>query len=292
VNSESLPGGKASCLHGRLGQAPRGSRQMDGMHMPVIEAVNVSKRFAEVEALKDVTLTVHEGDFFGLFGPNGAGKTTLLRILTGQILPDSGSATTAGVSSHDAIGVKRAVGIVPEAETPPSFMTAQELLELTCRIRGLDGIRERVDRWLAFFEVEDKRDVLCKDLSKGQRQKMMLASAFIHEPRLLLLDEPFSSLDVDTKYEMYELVQRLWKDTECAVLMVTHDLHEAIMLGSRIFVSSARPLIKRDIIEVPFERPRSDEMSSTEKYLEIRRHLTRLLRRSGQKFVIRSLLNT
>jgi len=86
--------------------------------MPVIEAVNVSKRFTEVEALRDVSLTVHEGDFFGLFGPNGAGKTTLLRILTGQIRPDEGSTTTAGVSSHDAIGVKWAVGIVPEAETP------------------------------------------------------------------------------------------------------------------------------------------------------------------------------
>ena len=129
---------------------------MDGMHLPVIEAINISKRFTEVEALKGVSLTVHKGDFFGLFGPNGAGKTTLLRILTGQILPDSGSATTAGVSSHDAMGVKHAVGIVPEAETPPSFMTAQELLELTCRIRRLNGVKERVDMWLAFFEMEDK----------------------------------------------------------------------------------------------------------------------------------------
>ena len=231
-----------------MSEAHEGVKILDGMRMPVIEAVNVSKRFAEVEALKDVTLTVHEGDFFGLFGPNGAGKTTLLRILTGQILPDAGSATTAGVSSHDAIGVKRAVGIVPEAETPPSFMTAQELLELTCRIRGLDDIKERVDRWLSFFEVEDKRDVLCKDLSKGQRQKMMLASAFIHEPRLLLLDEPFINLDPIFQRKVREYLQGLLEEGR-TIFMCTHILEIAERLCTRIAVINGGTIIEEGTID-------------------------------------------
>ena len=216
--------------------------------MKVIETRNVSKRFAEVEALRGVSLTVHEGDFFGLFGPNGAGKTTLLRILTGQILPDSGSATTAGIPSSDTLGVKRAVGIVPEAETPPSFMTAQELLELTCRIRGLDDIGGRVERWLGFFEMGDKRDVLCKDLSKGQRQKMMLASAFIHEPRLLLLDEPFINLDPIFQRRVREYLRGLVAEGR-TIFMCTHILEIAERLCTRIAVINAGSVIEEGTLD-------------------------------------------
>ncbi|MDH5201147.1 MAG: ABC transporter ATP-binding protein, partial [Candidatus Bathyarchaeota archaeon] len=141
--------------------------------MSVIEAVNVSKRFGEVEAVADVSLEVQAGEFFGLFGPNGAGKTTLLRMLTGQLEPDSGEIRTAGVPHGDPMGIKRVIGIVPEVEAPPTFLTAREYLELSCRIRGLDGVRGRVDRWLGFFEMGGMGDVLCRDLSKGQRQKVM-----------------------------------------------------------------------------------------------------------------------
>jgi len=160
-----------------------------------IQAVNISKSFGSVRVLDNVNLTVAPGEFFGLFGPNGAGKTTLLRVLTGQLAPDSGSAFTAGVPLTDPIRLKIRVGIVPEAETPPTFLTTQETLELTCRLRGLGDMGERVERWIRFFDLDEKRDVLCRDLSKGQRQKVMLAAAFIHEPELLLLDEPFINLD-------------------------------------------------------------------------------------------------
>jgi len=165
------------------------------VHMAVIRISHIGKRFGKVKALVDVDFDVDKGEFFGLFGPNGAGKTTLTRILTGQLTQDSGEGETMGVPFTDGLGIKRKVGIVPEAETPPTFLTAQEFLELVCRLRDLDKIDKRVDRWLDFFEIEEKRDVLCRDLSRGQRQKVMLASAFIHEPKLLLLDEPFINLD-------------------------------------------------------------------------------------------------
>jgi ABC-type multidrug transport system ATPase subunit len=119
--------------------------------MTVILTKGVFKSFGDVEALRDVDLTVHNGEFLGLFGPNGAGKTTLLRILTGQLEPDSGEVWTAGVSSEDPIGIRRRVGIVPEAEIPPTFLTSQETLELICRIRGVEDINGGVDRWLNFF---------------------------------------------------------------------------------------------------------------------------------------------
>lgn len=202
--------------------------------MPVIEVTDINKSFGETQVLKDISLTVEKGDFYGLFGPNGAGKTTLLRIITGQLAPDSGEALTMGVSSSDPMGVKRLVGIVPEAETPPTFLTARETLELTCRIRRVDDLG-RVDEWLRFFDITDKADVLCRDISKGQRQKVMLASAFIHEPEILLVDEPFINLDPIYQRKVREYLRGLVSEGR-TVFMCTHILEIAEKLCTQIAV--------------------------------------------------------
>jgi len=202
--------------------------------MPVIDIRNVSKSFGDVKVLDDVCLDVERGDFFGLFGPNGAGKTTLLRIITGQLAPDTGESWTLGVPHTDPTGVKSKVGIVPEAETPPTFLTARETLELTCRIRDVDDLG-RVDHWLRFFKIEEKEDVLCRDLSKGQRQKVMLAAAFIHEPDVLLVDEPFINLDPIYQRKVREYLRGLVDDGR-TVFMCTHILEIADRLCDRIAV--------------------------------------------------------
>jgi ABC-2 type transport system ATP-binding protein len=201
----------------------------------VIEAEEVSKHFGEIVALKNVSINIHRGEFFGLFGPNGAGKTTLLRILTGQIAPDTGSVLTAGISSDDPINIKKVIGIVPEAETPPSFLTAQEVLELTCMIRKIENPKAMSEKWLGFFEIKDKRDVLCRDLSKGQKQKLMLASAFVHEPRLLLLDEPFINLDPIFQRKVKDYLMSLVEDGR-TIFMCTHILEMAEKLCTRIAI--------------------------------------------------------
>jgi len=202
--------------------------------MPVIEVKDINKSFGPVQVLKDINFTVEPGDFFGLFGPNGAGKTTLLRVITGQLAPDSGEALTLGVSHRDALAVKRMVGIVPEAETPPTFLTARETLELTCKIRGVEDL-SRVDYWLDFFDITEKADVLCRDLSKGQRQKVMLAAAFIHEPELLLVDEPFINLDPIYQRKVREYLMSLVAMGR-TVFMCTHILEIAEKVCSRIAV--------------------------------------------------------
>jgi len=164
--------------------------------MAVIEGRNVVKQYGSMKALDSVNISVDQGDFFGFFGPNGAGKTTLIRILTGQLEPTSGSVNVMGVDVvKDPLGVKRLIGIVPEVESPPTYLTAYEYLYFVGKIRGLDGLEERIDKWLSFFDLEEKKGTICKDMSKGMRQKLMLASAFIHEPKLLFLDEPFINLD-------------------------------------------------------------------------------------------------
>ena len=216
--------------------------------MSVIEAVNVSKSFGCVEAVKDFTLRVCDGVFFGLFGPNGAGKTTLLRMLSGQIEPDSGRIVVMGVSHEDPIEIKRSVGIVPEVETPPTFLTARECLELACVIRGVNGVDERVDTWLDFFDMQGKGDILCRDLSKGQRQKVMLASGFIHEPEVLLLDEPFINLDPIYQRLVKNYLLELVNEGK-TVFMCTHILEIAEELCSEVAVINQGRLVERGTID-------------------------------------------
>jgi ABC-2 type transport system ATP-binding protein len=162
----------------------------------LVETKDLGKRFGDFVALHPLDVLVYPGEFFGVFGPNGAGKSTFIKLLTGQLSPSLGSAKVLGTNvAMDPQKVKANVGIVPESESPPSYLTPAEYLDFVCRIRGIEDIDSKIDYWLDWFGIEDKRETLCKDLSKGQRQKVMLAGAFIHQPRLLFLDEPFVNLD-------------------------------------------------------------------------------------------------
>lgn len=215
--------------------------------MSAITVNRISKQFGALKVLEDVCFSVEKGDFFGLFGPNGSGKTTLLKIITGQIPPDSGQAWTLGVPHHDAVAVKFLVGIVPEAETPPTFLTARETLELTCRIRGVDDL-DRVDWWLTWFDLEEEHDILCKDLSKGQRQKVMLAAAFIHEPSVLLLDEPFINLDPIYQRKVRQYLREIVVAGR-TVFMCTHILEIAERLCTQIAIINRGQIISHGTLE-------------------------------------------
>jgi len=163
---------------------------------PMVRAKDMAKKYGEFIALHPLNVEVHAGEFFGVFGPNGAGKSTFIKLLTGQLRPSKGQIEVLGVDAvADPQKVKANIGIVPESESPPSFLTPAEFLEFVARLRGVADMKAKVEYWLEWFGMQEKRDTMCKDLSKGQRQKVMLASAFIHEPKLLFLDEPFANLD-------------------------------------------------------------------------------------------------
>lgn len=211
--------------------------------MKIIEGKGIHKSFGDTKVLKEISLTVEEGEFYGLFGPNGAGKTTLLKILTGQLQPDLGEITTAGAPMNDPLEIKRRIGIVPESETPPTFLTAYEALELSCRLRGLEDAEVLIWRWLDFFELGGKKDVLCRDLSKGERQKVMLASAFIHEPQVLFLDEPFINLDPIYQRKVRNYLQGLTGEGR-TIFISTHLLEMAERLCTRIAVIHLGRIVK------------------------------------------------
>jgi len=216
--------------------------------MAVIEVERLGKSYGDFEALKEVSLAIEKGEFFGLLGPNGAGKSTLVRILSGQLAPTAGRAMTMGIPPDEPVALKMRVGIVPEAESPPTFLTACEFLQLVCRIRRLDGMDGKVARWLDFFQIQEKKDVLCRDLSKGQRQKIMLAAAFISEPELLILDEPFINLDPIFQRKLREYLQGVVKQGR-TVFMCSHILEMVEKLCTRVAVINQGRIVAQGTLE-------------------------------------------
>ena len=125
--------------------------------MAMIRADSISKRFGDKIALNGVSLCVEKGEMFGFLGPNGAGKTTLLRILTGQLEQDEGNASVLGIDvKKEPLKVKRLIGIVPEVESPPSYLTAYEYLYFVAKVRSLSDIDSRIDWWCEFFDLNDR----------------------------------------------------------------------------------------------------------------------------------------
>ena len=199
--------------------------------MSVINCNNLSKRYDEVEALKKVVLEVNEGEFFGLLGPNGAGKTTLLKILTCQLKSTKGQAEVFGLdTSSEFANIKPRISIVPEQESPPSFLTPREVLELVVSIRDIG--KKNINYWLKFFELDSMEGRVCRNLSRGQKQKVMLASAFISETKLMFLDEPFINLDPLVQSKVREWLTEYVK-TGGTVFINTHLLENAERLCDR-----------------------------------------------------------
>ena len=199
--------------------------------MAVISCNKLSKKYEDVLALDKVNLEIEKGEFFGLLGPNGAGKTTLLKILTGQIKSSEGTAEILGMNiENNVIDVKKKIAIVPEQESPPSFLTPREVLEMVASIRQIEN--PDIEEWITFFELEAMEGRVCRNLSRGQKQKVMLAAAFISDTDLMFLDEPFINLDpiVQTKVRDW-LVQ--YVDKGGTVFLNTHLLENAQRLCDR-----------------------------------------------------------
>ena len=201
--------------------------------MTAIITRGLNKKYGKLEALSELSIEVQEGESFCLLGPNGAGKSTTISILTGSIEPSSGSATVMGIDvAKDPIGARKMIGIVPEMEYPPSFLTVREYLDMVCSIRNVENPEPRIAKWIEFFDLKSKEDTLCKDLSKGTKKKVIIAAALIHEPKLLFLDEPFLDLDPIVQHNMKEYLSSYVRDGG-TVFLSTHILEIAEKLCGR-----------------------------------------------------------
>ena len=198
--------------------------------------MDLSRKFADLIAVNSVSLSIGKGELFGLLGPNGAGKTTLLKLLTGQLEATSGRSSVLGADpSREPLKVKSLIGIVPEVESPPTFLTATEYLQYIGLVREIDDIEKRTKHWLEFMDLLEMRNTMSKDLSKGTKQKLMIAAAFIHEPPLVFLDEPFAGLDPFFQKKVREYMLE-YLSGGGTIFMCTHILEIAEKMCTKIAI--------------------------------------------------------
>ncbi len=207
------------------------------------------------QALADIKLEIRNGEFLCLVGPSGCGKSTLLRMLGGLDEPTSG---TVEVRVEDASRPTSAIVFQQESVFP--WLTVERNATYALRMLGLwkgAPSQERVDYFLDRCGLMKFKSFYPHQLSGGMKQRLSIVRAFSAHPELLLMDEPFAALDEQNKLLLQQEVERLWEDNKISVLFITHSLDEAILLGDRVAVMSAAPGRIKEIIDIPFERPRN-----------------------------------
>ena len=230
------------------------------MKNAAIELTNVSRKFISPEgkvtlALKDFSLTVNEGDFCAIVGPTGCGKSTTLGMITGLNPPSSGSVKVFG---KPVTGIDPNIGFVFQADAVFPWKNVIDNVAIGPIFRGKDPktAREMAGEWVRRVGLSGFEYHFPHQLSGGMRKRVALAQTFINEPKILLMDEPFSAPDVQTRALMQDELLGLRSEKKASVVFVTHDIEEAIALGDRVVVLSKGPGMVKSSYEIPLTRPR------------------------------------
>ena len=204
----------------------------------LIECTSLTKNFGKFTAVDQVSFVVSDGEVFGLLGPNGAGKTTTMRLLSTVLKPTSGTATVAGFDlMREPQKVRASIGVLPEDSGLYDRLTPREHLLYYGKLHGMpaDLLRKRTDELLGIMELGDRANTKVGDFSKGMKQKVALLRAFVHNPPVLLLDEPTAGLDVMSARSIHAFVDRFRKEGK-AILISTHNMTEAQKLCDRVAI--------------------------------------------------------
>ncbi|MFD1720194.1 ABC transporter ATP-binding protein [Amnibacterium endophyticum] len=222
---------------------------------PVLEVQGLTKRFGETVAVDAIDLTVQPGSFTGVVGPNGAGKTTTLSMVTGLLRPDAGRVLVHGIDVWaEPERAKRTIGVLPDALRLFDRLSGAQLLHYSGVLRGMDPdvVRRRTADLVSAFGLEDASGRLVADYSAGMTKKIALAAAMIHSPRLLVLDEPFESVDPVSAANLVEILQR-YVAAGGTVLLSSHGMdliqrvcdHVAIVVGGRVLAAGTTDEVRR-----------------------------------------------
>ena len=202
--------------------------------MKAIEISQVHKSYRSLHALKGVSLSVEQGEFFGLLGPNGAGKTTLISILAGLNRADSGRVSVLG---HDVVSdyrmARRLLGVVPQELVFDPFFTVRETLRIQSGYFGLRRNDDWIDEVMANLDLTGKADTNMRALSGGMKRRVLVAQALVHRPPVILLDEPTAGVDVELRQTLWQFISRLNREGH-TIILTTHYLEEAESLCGRI----------------------------------------------------------
>jgi ABC-2 type transport system ATP-binding protein len=217
----------------------------------MLELQNVSKSFSGIPAIDDVSFSARAGEITGYLGPNGSGKSTTMKMITGLIDMTSGKILFQGRPiQQDLIAYKHRMGYVPEEPHLYTHLSGSEYLTMVAQLRNLPTklAAERIDGLLRLFSLHDDRHASISGYSKGMRQKVLLAAALMHNPDLILLDEPFSGLDVGSALILRSLIQELAARGK-AVLFSSHELETVERISSRIVILHRGKIVADDSIE-------------------------------------------
>ncbi|KYG88310.1 ABC transporter ATP-binding protein [Sellimonas intestinalis] len=230
-----------------------------------LRLAHVSKSFEKIEtdevthALNEINLTMESGEFISLVGPSGCGKSTILRLVAGLIQPTTGKLTVDGKTITEPSPER---GMVFQKPTLFPWLTVWDNIAFSLRMQGrLKGNKDKVERMIKVIGLEKFRNDYPGQLSGGMAQRVALVRSLINEPDILLLDEPLGALDAFTRMNMQDEILKIWQEKEQLAIMVTHDVDEAIYMGTRVIVLDANPgRVVADIqIKEPFPRDRSSD---------------------------------
>lgn len=230
---------------------------------PILRVEHVSLIFPDgdsgLHVLDDITFAVQPEEFVCVLGPSGSGKSTLLRVLAGLLPPTRGEVYYAGQRLE---GPRRMIGFVFQKANLMPWRTVLENITLPLELQKIprDDARRKAQEMIALVGLEGFEEALPRDLSGGMAQRVAIARALVHDPRILLLDEPFGALDALTRERMGAELLRIWQVSRKTVVMVTHAIHEAVFLADRVLVISPRPGRIRLDLPIDLPRPRQDTM--------------------------------
>ena len=254
------------------------------MEKTVLKLDNVSKSFAKIEtddvthALSSVTTTMESGEFISMVGPSGCGKSTILRLVAGLIQPTTGSITLNG-KPIEGPGPDR--GMMFQKATLFPWLTVYDNIAFSLKMQGkLKGNEDRVEEMIKTIGLQDFREDYPGQLSGGMAQRVALVRSLINEPPVLLLDEPLGALDAFTRMNMQDEILRIWQKKQQLAIMVTHDVDEAIYMGTRVLVMDAHP--GRIVTDLKIEQPYPRDRSSKE-FVEYRNEILKQLHFAGKK---------
>lgn len=248
----------------------------------VLKLENVSKSFAKIEtdevthALTSVTTTMESGEFISLVGPSGCGKSTMLRLIAGLITPTTGKLT---VNGKEIEGPAPDRGMMFQKATLFPWLTVKDNIAFSLKMQGkLKGNEQRVEDMIKVIGLEGFREDYPAQLSGGMAQRVALVRSLINEPPILLLDEPLGALDAFTRMNMQDEILKIWQEKQQLAIMVTHDVDEAIYMGTRVLVMDAHP--GRVIADIKIEQPFPRDRSSRE-FVEYRNDILNKLHFAG-----------
>ena len=244
---------------------------------------NVSKSFAKVEtdevthALTSVTTTMESGEFISLVGPSGCGKSTMLRLVAGLIFPTTGKLT---VNGKEIEGPAPDRGMMFQKATLFPWLTVRDNIAFSLKMQGkLKGNEDKVENMIKVIGLEGFRTDYPGQLSGGMAQRVALVRSLINEPPILLLDEPLGALDAFTRMNMQDEILKIWQEKQQLAIMVTHDVDEAIYMGTRVLVMDAHP--GRVIADIPIDLPFPRDRGSRE-FVEYRIDILNKLHFAGK----------